>query len=91
VSRAKLPHVMFLGGGAVIKLGDETIGAIGAAGAPGAKIGRRLRARRPRQNQGSPAVAKKTAVEATRGGDRREEVLTLSRALVGGPMIATLD
>jgi uncharacterized protein GlcG (DUF336 family) len=35
---AKLPHVMFFGGGAVIKLGDEIIGAIGAAGAPGAKL-----------------------------------------------------
>jgi uncharacterized protein GlcG (DUF336 family) len=38
VSLAKLPHVMFLGGGVVIKLGDETIGAIGAGGAPGAKL-----------------------------------------------------
>ena len=35
---AKLPHVMFFGGGVVIKLGDETIGAIGAAGAPGANL-----------------------------------------------------
>jgi uncharacterized protein GlcG (DUF336 family) len=35
---AKLPHVMFFGGGVVVKLGDETIGAIGAAGAPGAKL-----------------------------------------------------
>jgi len=35
---AKLPHVMFFGGGIVIKLGDETIGAIGASGAPGAKL-----------------------------------------------------
>src|SRR5271165_3704951 len=35
---AKLPHVMFFGGGVVIKLGDETIGSIGAAGAPGAKL-----------------------------------------------------
>jgi uncharacterized protein GlcG (DUF336 family) len=35
---AKLHHVMFFGGGVVIKLGDETIGAIGAAGAPGAKL-----------------------------------------------------
>ena len=35
---AKLPHVMFLGGGVPIKLGDETIGAIGAAGAPGGKL-----------------------------------------------------
>jgi uncharacterized protein GlcG (DUF336 family) len=35
---SKLPHVMFFGGGVVIRLGDETIGAIGAAGAPGAKL-----------------------------------------------------
>jgi len=35
---AKLPHVMFFGGGVVIKLGDEIIGGIGAAGAPGAKL-----------------------------------------------------
>ena len=35
---AKLPHVMFVGGGIVIKLNDEVIGAIGAAGAPGAKL-----------------------------------------------------
>jgi uncharacterized protein GlcG (DUF336 family) len=35
---SKLPHVMFFGGGVVIKVGDETIGAIGAAGAPGAKL-----------------------------------------------------
>jgi uncharacterized protein GlcG (DUF336 family) len=35
---SKLPHVMFFGGGLVIKLGDETIGSIGAAGAPGAKL-----------------------------------------------------
>ena len=35
---AKLPHVMFFGGGVVIKLGNEVIGAIGAAGAPGAKL-----------------------------------------------------
>jgi uncharacterized protein GlcG (DUF336 family) len=35
---AKLPHVMFFGGGVVIKLGDETIGAIGASGAPGGKL-----------------------------------------------------
>jgi uncharacterized protein GlcG (DUF336 family) len=35
---AKLPHVMFFGGGVTIKLGDEVIGAIGAAGAPGAKL-----------------------------------------------------
>ena len=36
--RLKLPHVMFFGGGVVIKLGDETIGAIGASGAPSAKL-----------------------------------------------------
>ena len=35
---AKLPHVMFFGGGIVIKLGEEVIGSIGAAGAPGAKF-----------------------------------------------------
>jgi uncharacterized protein GlcG (DUF336 family) len=35
---AKLPHVMFFGGGVVINLGDETIGSIGGAGAPGAKL-----------------------------------------------------
>ena len=35
---AKLPHVMFFGGGVPIKLGDEIIGAIGAAGAPGGKL-----------------------------------------------------
>jgi len=35
---SKLPHVMFFGGGIVVKLGEETIGAIGAAGAPGAKL-----------------------------------------------------
>jgi len=35
---ARLPHVMFFGGGVPIKLGDETIGAIGAAGAPGGNL-----------------------------------------------------
>jgi len=35
---AKLPHVMFFGGGVPVKLDDETIGAVGAAGAPGAKL-----------------------------------------------------
>jgi uncharacterized protein GlcG (DUF336 family) len=35
---AKLPHVMFFGGGVVIKQGEEVIGSIGAAGAPGAKL-----------------------------------------------------
>ena len=35
---ARLPHVMFFGGGVPIKLGDETIGAIGAAGAPGGQL-----------------------------------------------------
>jgi uncharacterized protein GlcG (DUF336 family) len=35
---AKLPHVLFFGGGVVIKLGDEIVGAIGASGAPGAML-----------------------------------------------------
>jgi uncharacterized protein GlcG (DUF336 family) len=35
---AKLLHVVFFGGGVVIKLGDEVIGSIGASGAPGAKL-----------------------------------------------------
>lgn len=35
---SKLPHLLLFGGGVVIKLGSETIGAIGAAGAPGDKI-----------------------------------------------------
>ena len=38
VQLSKLPHIMFVGGGLAIKLGDETIGAIGASGAPGAKL-----------------------------------------------------
>ncbi len=35
---AKLPHVMFFGGGVVIRIGDEVVGAIGASGAPGANL-----------------------------------------------------
>src|SRR4051812_35289586 len=34
----QLPHLMLFGGGLVIKVGDEVIGAIGAAGAPGANL-----------------------------------------------------
>lgn len=34
----QLPHLMLLGGGVVIKVGDEVVGAIGAAGAPGANL-----------------------------------------------------
>jgi uncharacterized protein GlcG (DUF336 family) len=30
-----LPHLIPAGGGVVIKIGDETVGAVGAAGAPG--------------------------------------------------------
>jgi uncharacterized protein GlcG (DUF336 family) len=37
---SKLPHVMFFGGGVVIKLGDETIGAIGASGDSDGKMTR---------------------------------------------------
>ena len=35
---AKLPHTLLVGGGLVIKLGDEVIGAIGAGGAPDADL-----------------------------------------------------
>ncbi len=34
----KLPDLLLLGGGIVIKLGDEVVGAIGAAGAPGGDL-----------------------------------------------------
>jgi uncharacterized protein GlcG (DUF336 family) len=34
----QVPHLILLGGGAVIKAGDETIGAVGVAGAPGANL-----------------------------------------------------
>jgi uncharacterized protein GlcG (DUF336 family) len=34
----QLPHLMLFGGGVVIKVGDEVVGAIGAAGAPGANL-----------------------------------------------------
>ncbi|HVJ55222.1 MAG TPA: heme-binding protein [Aliidongia sp.] len=35
---SKLPRLLLFGGGVVIKLGTEAIGAIGAAGAPGGKL-----------------------------------------------------
>ena len=34
----QLPHLLLFGGGIVIKMGDEVIGAIGAAGAPGGNL-----------------------------------------------------
>ncbi len=34
----QVPHLILLGGGIVIKVGDEVVGAIGAAGAPGANL-----------------------------------------------------
>jgi uncharacterized protein GlcG (DUF336 family) len=34
----KLPHLLLLGGGIVIKVGDEVVGAIGASGAPGGDL-----------------------------------------------------
>jgi uncharacterized protein GlcG (DUF336 family) len=34
----QLPHLILFGGGVVIKVGDEVVGAIGAAGAPGANL-----------------------------------------------------
>jgi uncharacterized protein GlcG (DUF336 family) len=38
VNLFKLPHLLLLGGGIVIKLGDDVVGAIGAAGAPGGDL-----------------------------------------------------
>src|SRR5271166_1534669 len=35
---AKLPNTLLFGGGLVIKMGEEVVGAIGAAGAPGADL-----------------------------------------------------
>jgi uncharacterized protein GlcG (DUF336 family) len=35
---AKLPDTLLFGGGLVIKIGDEVVGAIGASGAPGADL-----------------------------------------------------
>ena len=34
----QLPHLILFGGGVVIKIGDEVVGAIGASGAPGANL-----------------------------------------------------
>ncbi len=34
----QLPHLILFGGGVVIKLGEEVIGAIGASGAPGGNL-----------------------------------------------------
>jgi uncharacterized protein GlcG (DUF336 family) len=38
VNLFELPHLLLLGGGIVIKVGDEVVGAIGAAGAPGGDL-----------------------------------------------------
>ena len=38
VNLFKLPHLLLLGGGIVIKVGDEVVGAIGTAGAPGGDL-----------------------------------------------------
>lgn len=38
VNLFKLPHLLLLGGGIVIKMGDEVVGAIGASGAPGGNL-----------------------------------------------------
>jgi uncharacterized protein GlcG (DUF336 family) len=34
----QLPHLILFGGGVVIKLGSEVVGAVGAAGAPGGNL-----------------------------------------------------
>jgi len=38
VNLFKLPHLLLLGGGIAIKVGDEVVGAIGASGAPGGDL-----------------------------------------------------
>jgi uncharacterized protein GlcG (DUF336 family) len=38
VNLFKLPHLLLFGGGIVVKLGDEVVGAVGAAGAPGSDL-----------------------------------------------------
>ena len=38
VNLFKLPHLLLLGGGIVIKASDEVVGAIGASGAPGGDL-----------------------------------------------------
>jgi len=38
---AKLPNLLLFGGGVVIKIGNEVVGAIGAAGAPGGDLDER--------------------------------------------------
>jgi uncharacterized protein GlcG (DUF336 family) len=35
VNLFKLPHLLLLGGGIVIKVGDEVVGALAVSGAPG--------------------------------------------------------
>ena len=52
----QLPHLMLFGGGIVIKVGDEVVGAIGAAGAPGANLDDGVRARRAGQDPRSAQV-----------------------------------
>ena len=48
---ARLPHLLLVQGGVVIRIGNEVIGAIGAAGAPGGNLDEGLRAGRARQDQ----------------------------------------
>ena len=38
VNLFELPHLLLIGGGLVVKMGDEVVGAIGAAGAPGGDL-----------------------------------------------------
>ena len=54
-SFAKVPHLVLAGGGVVIKVGNEVIGAIGVSGAPGGSDDA-MRQGRPRQDQGPDEV-----------------------------------
>jgi hypothetical protein len=53
---AKLPNLLLFGGGVVLKINDEMIGAIGAAGAPRGRSRREPRKSRARKNSRPPAM-----------------------------------
>ena len=64
----QLPHLILFGGGIVIKVGDEVVGAIGAARRAGREPRRGLRPRGRRQDPRSAQVA---CVSTTSAGPAR--------------------